>query len=60
MNFAVRVVSPDEFDAYLTELKADPNAAIVGHDKRGAIPTLPEYDRELGVSGDSEGEGTEK
>jgi cytochrome c oxidase subunit 2 len=59
MNFYVKVVSPADFDAYLAQLKADPEAAIVGHD-RGAIPTLPEYDRELGVSGDSEGEGTEK
>jgi cytochrome c oxidase subunit 2 len=59
MNFYVKVVSQSEFEAYLSTLKADPEAAIVGHD-RGAIPTLPEYDRELGVSGDSEGEGTEK
>ena len=59
MNFSVKVVSQADFDAYLAKLKADPEAAIVGHD-RGAIPTLPEYDRELGVSGDSEGEGTAK
>ena len=31
----------------------------LGHD-RGAIPTLPEYDRKLRVFEDSEGEGTEK
>ncbi|MDX6198297.1 MAG: cytochrome c oxidase subunit [Actinomycetota bacterium] len=60
MNFHVRVVSPADFDAFLAKLKADPEAAIVGHDHRGAIPTLPEYDRELGVSGSSEGEGTVK
>jgi cytochrome c oxidase subunit 2 len=59
MNFSVRVVSPADFDAFLTKLKADPDAAIVGHD-RGAIPTLPEYNRELGVSGNSQGEGAQK
>jgi cytochrome c oxidase subunit 2 len=59
MNFFVKVVSQADFDAYLAKLKADPEASIVGHD-RGAIPTLPEYDRELGVSGNSEGEGTQK
>ena len=59
MNFSVKVVSPSDFDAFLSKLKADPAAAIVGND-RGAIPTLPEYDRQLGVSGTSEGEGTKK
>jgi heme/copper-type cytochrome/quinol oxidase subunit 2 len=59
MNFYVKVVSAAEFDAYLAQLKADPDAKIEGND-RGALPTIPEYDRELGVSGDSEGEGTEK
>ena len=57
MNFSVKVVSPADFDAYLAKLKADPEAAIVGHD-RGAIPTLPEYDRKLYDFSTSE--GTEK
>jgi cytochrome c oxidase subunit 2 len=59
MNFSVKVVTAAEFDAYLTRLKADPDAQIT-YEHRGAIPTLPEYDRELGVSGNSEGEGTSK
>jgi cytochrome c oxidase subunit 2 len=59
MNFFVKVVTPAEFDAYLTKLQADPNAAIT-HNYRGAIPTIPEYDRQLGVSGASQGEGTSK
>jgi cytochrome c oxidase subunit 2 len=59
MNFSVKVVTPAEFDAFLAKLKADPNAAIT-HNYRGAIPTIPEYDRQLGVSGNSAGEGTSK
>lgn len=59
MNFYVKVVSSSDFDAFLSKLGQDPNAQIT-EDKRGAIPTQPEYDRELGVSGDSEGEGTSK
>ncbi|MDT7537745.1 MAG: cytochrome c oxidase subunit [Actinomycetota bacterium] len=59
MNFFVKVVPPADFDAFLSKLQADPNSAIVGND-RGAIPTSPEYDRQLGVSGNSEGEGTSK
>ena len=57
MNFFVKVVSQADFDAYMAKLKADPAAAIIGHD-RGAIPTSPEYDRKLLVT--SEGEGTKK
>jgi cytochrome c oxidase subunit 2 len=59
MNFFVKVVTQAEFDAYLQQLKNDPGAAIT-FEHRGAIPTLPEYDRELGVSGTSQGEGTPK
>ncbi|MCU1591150.1 MAG: cytochrome c oxidase, subunit [Frankiales bacterium] len=59
MNFYVKVVSPADFDAYLAKLATNPDASI-GTDTRGAIPTLPEYDRQLGVSGNSEGGGTSK
>ena len=44
MNFRVKVVSNDDYNAYLTKLKADPNAAI-GDGAGTAIPTAPEYQR---------------
>jgi cytochrome c oxidase subunit 2 len=59
MNFYVKVVTASQFDDYLRQLAQDPNAAIT-ENKRGALPTLPEYDRQLGVSGTSQGEGTSK
>jgi cytochrome c oxidase subunit 2 len=59
MNFYVKTVSQSEFDAYIAKLKADPDAAITA-DAGSAIPTLPEYGRVPGSSGDSEGEGSEK
>jgi cytochrome c oxidase subunit 2 len=59
MNFYVKVVSPSDFDAYLSQLAKDPNASI-GSNVRGAIPTQPEYGKVPGSSGNSEGEGTDK
>ena len=59
MNFYVKVVTSNDFNAYLRQLAQNPDAQIT-ESKRGAIPTLPDYDRELGVSGNSEGEGTSK
>jgi cytochrome c oxidase subunit 2 len=59
MNFYVKVVTQPEFEAYLAELAKDPDAAIE-REGRGYIPTIPEYDIPRGVSGNSEGEGTEK
>ena len=37
MNFTVKVVSADEYDAYITDLKADPDAAM--NELGAAIPT---------------------
>ena len=56
MNFFLKVVSQQEFAAYMDKLKANPDAAI-GDGAGAAIPTSPEYGL---PTGNSEGEGSAK
>jgi cytochrome c oxidase subunit 2 len=39
MNFYVKVVTPDQFDAYLAQLKNDPNASVGDVGGGAAVPT---------------------
>jgi cytochrome c oxidase subunit 2 len=39
MNFYVKVVTPADFDAYLTQLKSDPNASVGDVGGGAAVPT---------------------
>ena len=66
MNFFVKTVSPQQFEAYLADLKTDPDAQIpegLGEavpEGGAAVRTGPDYEPVPGHSGDSEGEGSGK
>ncbi|MCA1710855.1 MAG: cytochrome c oxidase subunit II [Actinobacteria bacterium] len=59
MNFYVKVVSQQDYEAYLGKLKLDPNNAI-GEGAGKAIPSGGDYQYAPGQSGNSEGEGSGK